>query len=95
MKITKSTLRTIIKEEIRAMQEVTDDDVADALLDQETPKELKIRGHVAAKDEVKLGKLPEYHEQLYADSRDYKKGYDNAIAVLRNARLSGLETDSP
>lgn len=94
MKLTKSTLRTIIKEEIRAMQEVTDDDVADALLDQETPGELKIRGHLAAKDEVIRGKLPEYHETLYAN-KHYKEGYDNAIAVLRNARLSGLETDNP
>ena len=93
MKLTKSKLKQIIKEELKSMQEVTDYDVAYALLDQETPKELMILGHSAAKDEVIRGNLPHYHETLYANSKDYKKGYDNAIASLRNARLSGLEVE--
>ena len=80
MKITKSTLKQIIREEIASMQEITMDDVAGALLDKEPPEAL---GKQAARGKVRRGKLPDYHEELLNRSADYKKAYESEIKRLR------------
>lgn len=76
----KSTLKQLIREEIAAMQEVTMDDVAGALLDKEPPEAL---GKQAARGKVRRGKLPDYHEELLNRSADYKKAYKSEIKRLR------------
>lgn len=80
MKINKSTLKQIIREEIASMQEITMDDVAGALLDQESPEAL---GKQAARGKIRRGILPDYHEDLLNRSADYKKAYKREIKRLR------------
>ena len=92
MKLTKSRLKQIIKEELKSMQEVTDYDVA------ARAREMEYDGEVAPEDEPKWKKMardaaiaafegdlmPDYH-------RSYMKYSPNEYAPAFEAELRKLQ----
>ena len=84
MKLTKSFLKQLIKEEL---EQITDEET-NPYFKNATVEELinmEALGIAAATQEVVLGKLPDDHEEIYnnPDAEEYKKAYDEEIKRLR------------
>ena len=84
MKLTKSFLKQLIKEEL---EQITDEET-NPYFKNATVEELinmEALGIAAATQEVVLGKLPDDHEEIYnnPDAEEYKKAYDEEINRLR------------
>ena len=84
MKLTKSFLKQLIKEEL---EQITDEETNPYFKNAAVEELINMEalGIAAATQEVVLGKLPDDHEEIYnnPDAEEYKKAYDEEINRLR------------
>ena len=84
MKLTKSFLKQLIKEEL---EQITDEETNPYFKNAAVEELINMEalGIAAATQEVVLGKLPDDHEEIYnnPDAEEYKKAYDEEIKRLR------------
>ena len=84
MKLTKSFLKQLIKEEL---EQITDEETNPYFKNAAVEELINMEalGIAAATQEVVLGKLPDDHEEIYnnPDAEEYKNAYDKEINRLR------------
>ena len=84
MKLTKSFLKQLIKEEL---EQITDEETNPYFKNAAVEELINMEalGIAAATQEVVLGKLPDDHEDIYnnPDAEEYKIAYDEEINRLR------------